>query len=206
MRAPFLLVSALLFALGACGKEADAGKTDVAHLEGETGCLGDCSEEAAPHDATAAAAAAAAAVDIEVAVAKADPKGVYGMGLSLEEFTKISDILARPDEFEGKRVKIKGEAIGVCEKRGCWIELKGDQPFQSIRIKVEDGEIVFPMSSKGREVVAEGVLQKLVFPVEKHREILASRAKAKGEAFDPASVTEELVVWQIKGLGAQIDG
>lgn len=203
MRAPFLFVSALVFALGACGKEADAGKTpatgEPAHLEGEVGCLGDCDAETQPENTTAAA------VDIDALVAKTDPKGVYGMGLTLDVFTPISAILADPDGFEGKRVKIQGEAIGVCSKRGCWVELKGDQPFQSLKIKVEDGEIVFPMSCKGHEIVAEGVLEKLVFPVEKHREILAARAKAKGEEFDPETVTNELVVWQLKGLGAQID-
>lgn len=202
MRAPLLFASALLFALGACGKEADAGPVQ---LEGEVGCLGDCSEMT-PTEKTTAEKTTATAVDIDAAVKKADPKGVYGSGVTLAEFTKISDILATPDDFEGKRVKIKGEAVGVCEKRGCWIELKSDKPFQSIRIKVEDGEIVFPMSCKGTEVIAEGVLQKLVFPVERHREILASRAKAKGEEFDPESVTTELVVWQIKGLGATIEG
>ncbi len=193
-----LLLPTLLVGLYACGRE-DAPPVDAqpaasqqpAQLEGETGCLGDCEEGAAE------------------AVAKTEalkPTGVDGKGVTLTELTKISAILATPDDYLGKRVLVRGEAVGVCEKRGCWVELKSDHPYQSIRVKVEDGEIVFPMSCLGSEVTCEGIVQKLEFPVEKHREILKARADAKGETFDPASVTTPLVVWQIKGLGARIEG
>ena len=46
----------------------------------------------------------------------------------------------------------------------------------------------------------------LVYDLEEARAYMEHRAEESGEPFDPASVTEELVVWQIKGLGAQIDG
>lgn len=202
MRAPLLLLPALLFAFASCDRDAQATDTEQAATEkgGEIGCLGDCSEENEAQNATAAA------VDVEKLVQKADPTGVYGKGVTLEEFTKISDILAKPEEFEGKRVLIKGEAVGVCAHKGCWVDLKSDEPFQSIQVKVEDGEIVFPISCKGTEVIAEGVVEKLVRTVEQHRAYLAKKAEEKGEEFDPESVTEPMIIWRIKGLGAKIEG
>ena len=196
IRFSFLLLPALCFALGSCDKDPAASGGDgtaPAQLEGETGCLGDCTEEEE------------AQVVSETALNKADPKGEYGAGITLTDYTKISELLAKPEEFVGKRVLVRGEVVGVCKKRGCFVELKGDEPFQSIRFKVEDGVIIFPASCTGHEVIGEGVFAKLEFPVEKHREILASRAKAKGEEFDPETVTQPLVVWQIDGLGAKIE-
>jgi len=86
----------------------------------------------------------------------------YGKELTLKKQTKISDILAKPDAFEGKLVQVRGTIVDVCEHRGCWIQISGDKRFQSIVFKVEDGVISFPMEVKGKEVVAEGIVAKLV--------------------------------------------
>lgn len=125
-------------------------------------------------------------------------------GMTLDTFTPISTILAAPDEFEGQRVLVKGEAVAVCETRGCWINLKSDTDnSKALRVKVEDGEIVFPLTCKGNEVQVEGVWEKMVISTDDYREILRKRADAAGETFDPASVTEPKIVWQLKGLAAK---
>ena len=114
----------------------------------------------------------------------------------------------RPAAFslEGKRVLVKGEAVAVCEKRGCWVNLKSDkEATKALRVKVEDGEIVFPMTCLGKEVQVEGVVEKMVIPVETLREAGKKAAEAKGEKFDPASVKEPRTVWQLKGLGAKFE-
>ena len=137
----------------------------------------------------------AAAVESGEALAK---------GITLSEFTPISAILAAPEKFEGQRVLVKGEAVAVCETRGCWINLKSDADnSKSLRVKVEDGEIVFPMTCKGNEVQVEGVVQKMVTSEEDYRALLKKRAEDKGESFDPASVTGPKITWQLKGLGAK---
>ncbi|MCA8977769.1 MAG: DUF4920 domain-containing protein [Planctomycetes bacterium] len=138
-----------------------------------------------------------------VPTATHDP-AVLTKGITLTEFTPISEILAAPADFEGQRLLVKGIAVGVCQKRGCWVTLKSDADNSRVlRIKVEDGEIVFPLTVKGSEVVAEGILEKLVTPEETWREILRKQAESKGETFDPKSVTGPKITWQIKGLGAR---
>lgn len=127
-------------------------------------------------------------------------------GMKLKDATLISDILAAPEKFEGKRVLVKGPAVGVCEKRGCWVTLKSDKDAKkALRVKVEDGEIVFPATVLGKEVAAEGVWEKMVIPVETLRTAAQKAADAKGEKFDPASIKEPRIVWQLKGLGAKFD-
>lgn len=82
---------------------------------------------------------------------------VYGKGVGKGDFTKVSEILAKPEAFIGKALRVKGIAVGVCEHRGCWLNLASDVEGETIRIKVEDGVIVFPKEILGEEVSVEGV-------------------------------------------------
>ena len=45
----------------------------------------------------------------------------------------------------------------MCAHRGCWINLASDVEGQTVRVKVKDGEIVFPPEIMGDMVIAEGV-------------------------------------------------
>jgi len=82
----------------------------------------------------------------------------FGTALTLTEVTKISDIYANPDKFNGKRVQVQGPIVDVCADMGCWLALGSDKEPQTLRFKVEDGVIVFPMSVKGLKAKVEGVL------------------------------------------------
>ena len=128
----------------------------------------------------------------------------YGKELSSKEKTKISAILANPKNFVGKKVQVEGNVVGVCEKRGCWIELASDKPFQKIKIKVKDGEIVFPMEDKGKKAVVEGEVYEIKLTKEQALASAENEAKEHGKKFDPASITGPVTLYQIKGLGAVI--
>ncbi len=128
----------------------------------------------------------------------------YGEPLELKETVKVSALLNSPDDYIGKKVQVEGEILDVCKMRGCWIEIAGDEPYQKIKVKVDDGVIVFPMDAKGKKVRAEGELQKIELTVEQARKHMQHRAEEYGEKFDPASVTEPMVYYQIKGTGAVV--
>lgn len=82
----------------------------------------------------------------------------FGAALTLTEVTKVSDIYANPEKFSGKRVQVQGPIVDVCAQMGCWLALGSDKEFETIRFKVEDGVIVFPMSVKGMNAKVEGVI------------------------------------------------
>ncbi len=131
----------------------------------------------------------------------------YGDEITLEEKTSISEILANPADYEGKKVLVEGTVVGVCAKRGCWIDLASDKEFEKIRIKVNDGEIVFPMEAKGKKALVEGEV--FAFTYETEAECSGScQHKAeegdekKEECDDHEKVTK--TVYMIKGLGAVI--
>jgi len=129
----------------------------------------------------------------------------YGEGLTLQESTPISSIYAHPDRYVDKEVRVEGRIVGVCKKRGCWMELAGDQDFQSLKVKVEDGVIVFPADSKGRYGTAQGVLKKIELSLEQTRKMAQHECEENKKAFDPESVTEAAVIYQIQATGAVID-
>ncbi len=83
----------------------------------------------------------------------------YGSGVTLEKATSVSDIFARPDSYSGKTVKVTGKVVDVCAHRGCWMDLAGDKPNETIRVKVEDGVIVFPASARGRQATVQGLVE-----------------------------------------------
>src|SRR5262245_45193977 len=65
-----------------------------------------------------------------------------------------SEILARLDDYDGKVVRVEGTVAAVCPHRGCWMDVAGTDGAR-LRIKVTDGQIVFPVSAQGKRVIAE---------------------------------------------------
>lgn len=128
----------------------------------------------------------------------------YGKGVKLTTSTKVSDILAKPNAFNGKTVRVEGTVIEVCKKRGCWMELASDKEFESIRIKVDDGVIVFPLDAKGKTAVAEGTVDVNELTMEETIEAKRHEAEEQGVKFDEKSVTKPIVNVRIKGTGAEI--
>ena len=147
----------------------------------------------------------AAAVIAALAAAPAFAATKYGKGVSEATPVKLSDLMAKPDDFVGKVVKVEGLITEVCPKRGCWINVAGDKEFQTIRIKVEDGVIVFPMTDKGKKVVAEGTFRKMELTKEQAIAKAKHECEEKGTKFDPASVTGPATVYQIQGTGAVVE-
>jgi len=134
-----------------------------------------------------------------------DPLGVYGAGVNLDEVSSISAILEDPASYEGQTVHVSGEVAEVCPMRGCWIEIT-DPTGGKMRVKVKDGDIVFPLSAKGRAIEVEGTVEKIEMDEEQARTWKQHEAEELGVEFDPASITGPMVMWRIWGAGAQIKG
>lgn len=151
------------------------------------------------------AALAAAFVALSATAAQAQDKN-YGKSLTLKETTPISAILKNPHAYHGKRVQVEGTIVEVCEERGCWIKIASDKPFESIRFKVDDGVIVFPLDAKGRKATAEGVLQVNMLTKEQAMAQAIEMHKERGTMakFDSTKYMKDVMDVQIKGEGARV--
>jgi len=128
----------------------------------------------------------------------------YGKPLTLKDSTKVSEIYASPDKYKGKKVLVEGPIVDVCAEAGCWLAIGSDKEFQTIRFKVDDGVIVFPMSAKGLNAKVEGVLE--VAMLSEAEQIAAGNemAKEKKMPFDPKTVKGPKLSIQIKGEAAEV--
>jgi hypothetical protein len=126
----------------------------------------------------------------------------YGEPLTLKSVTSVAAILADPAAYVGERVLVSGTVVDVCEKQGCWLELEADGG--AIRVKVDDGVIVFPLSARGRRALAEGIVEERNLTFEQALAEAQHHAEEHGVEFDPTTVTGPKTTYRIKGIGALI--
>jgi hypothetical protein len=126
-----------------------------------------------------------------------------GKPLTEKEAISLSSLFAKPDPLVGKTVQVKARVTEVCEMMGCWMNLADDQGHL-LRIKVEDGVIVFPKDSIGKTAIAEGTLEKREMSREKLIEERQHEAEESGRKFDPSSVKAGKTIYELAGSGAVI--
>ncbi len=128
----------------------------------------------------------------------------FGDPIELKESLEITKILENPGDYLDTLIRVEGTIVGVCAHMGCWMEIGGDEPFTKIRVKVNDGDMVFPLTAKGQHAVIEGELVALDLSQEQAAMMKKAECEEKGEHFDPDSVTEGITVYQIKPRGVVI--
>jgi hypothetical protein len=118
-----------------------------------------------------------------------------GAGVTLKEATPIAAIVEKPADYVGKTIRVDGVATAVCEHMGCWLAVapENDPKGPVVRLKVDDGVIVFPVSAKGKKVSAQGVVEEV--KDEEGKEAAGEHAK------HDASASKK---YQIKATGAVI--
>jgi hypothetical protein len=120
-----------------------------------------------------------------------------GTGVSLKDVTPIADVVKNPEAYVGKTIRIDGTATAVCQHMGCWMAVsendKADAP--TVRLKVEDGVIVFPVSAKGKSVSAQGTFERIAAGDVEAKEAASEHAKHQ---------TKATATYQLKATGAII--
>jgi len=138
---------------------------------------------------------------------KKNPIGLYGKNISEDDVMNINQLLEFPSEKLGKNVSINGQIIDVCPMRGCWLQLKDINTNEEIRIKVTDGEIVFPLSAKGKNVIVKGVFTKLDFSEDQAIRWKIHLAEEKGIELDTSDIVlteNDYFEYRINAFGAKI--
>lgn len=128
---------------------------------------------------------------------------VYGAGVGGGRVLSVSEVLDKPSEHVGKVVVVEGTIVDVCAARGCWLELAGDKPGQKLKIKVEDGVIVFPLEARGKKGKVQGKLQEMTLTKEQAVEAARHYAEETGKPYDP-SRAQAGTVYRVRATGAVI--
>ena len=137
------------------------------------------------------------------AVAWAESK--LGKPLTLNQSSAVHEILENPTDFLGKTVQVKGKITEVCRMMGCWMVIaEPTDSTKTIRIEVEDGDIVFPKDSAGKMAIAEGTLNKQELTRDQVIAKAKHEAEEQGRKLDPKQVKQGATYYEIRGSGAII--
>jgi hypothetical protein len=142
--------------------------------------LGACSEEPARETVTPESAAPEepATTEDEAAEAHAahemedsagtpqpirtDEDGSILYGTELDEalaVTPLATLMSEPQRFDGQVVKTEGEIAQVCQRMGCWMELRPDDDSPAIRVPMAGHSFFLPRDVAGRRAVVQGTVE-----------------------------------------------
>ena len=123
----------------------------------------------------------------------------FGVAPSLTEVTPLSNVIARPMDFEKKTVRVEGVVTAVCQMMGCWLALAPVDAPQgpTVLVKVDDGVIIFPISARGRRATVQGVIQRVGAGDAEGQEAAREHAEQGGQAQNTSNAK-----WQLKATGA----
>ncbi len=126
----------------------------------------------------------------------------YGEGVTVEQATPIADILADPDAYADKTVRVEGLVTEVCKKKGCWM-MVADGEGNLLRVKVQDDVIIFPQGENGRQAAAQGTIRIFDLSREDYEGWQRHVAEEQGLEFDPESLGDgPYRIVQLQGTGA----
>lgn len=89
----------------------------------------------------------------------ADPVLVRGEKLKGATAVEMKKLLESPSDFDGKTVMVEAKVRKACEKKGCWMELAGEEKGPGVRVTFKDYGFFVPLDSAGSTAKVEGVVK-----------------------------------------------
>ena len=87
-----------------------------------------------------------------------EPTLVRGEKLKGLPKVELAALLKDPSASEGKAVALEGKVRKACEKKGCWMELAGEEKGPGVRVTFKDYGFFVPLDAAGSTVKIEGVV------------------------------------------------
>lgn len=84
---------------------------------------------------------------------------VLGDNVSKTEVLPVTQLLAQPTNYLDEVVTVSGTVDSVCGKQGCWMKFVVAEQKVPFRLKVRDGDMVFPLTARGKTAYATGTLR-----------------------------------------------
>ncbi len=111
----------------------------------------------------------------------------FGAVITPEASGSTEVLIAELAKADTVNVKLIATIDEVCQAKGCWMTLKGDQ---KVRVTFKDYAFFVPKDASGREVVVEGVAIANALSEDEARHF----AEDAGKPFDPSMMKEISIV------------
>lgn len=91
----------------------------------------------------------------------------------------VPKLLAEAPTLDGKPVRVAGTVSGVCQKVGCWMQLRdGDE---TVRVRFRDYAFFVPLDVSGRPAVVEGTAKVSVVTQAERRHLAEDAGRSPAE-------------------------
>lgn len=193
----------VLALVGACSSAAPSGSANGSTQQASTAAAAhDCAGQACEHASHASNAAGTADQPMNASCEHhGNPNGapaptatsagtLYGTALATGEITPLASILSAPQTFADRTVKTEGTISAVCQRRGCWMELRADSDSRVIRVPMAGHAFFLPRDVAGKHAVIEGrvIMQELSPEQRAHFESEGATATGAGFAIHATGV------------------
>lgn len=168
------ILSALLLSIPGCG----GGDTAEASSHDEALAAGD--ESTGHHAHGESESEEEVQNPSEPVETREDGSRLYGSVMSETDVTPLATILSGASEYAGQVVKTEGEITQVCQRMGCWMEIRAEEGSPGIRVPMAGHSFFLPRDLSGSRVTVEGT----VVVAELDEETRAHLAEEGGEALD----------------------
>jgi hypothetical protein len=146
-----------------------------------------------------AATAAEPAAPAEPAALGFDPAGLYKAGTPIDAFDRVelTSALADAERYAGRTIRLEGEVLDVCSKRGCWMMLRdGDA---TVRVTFKDYGFFVPRDAKGAKAVIVAQVSRETMPEE-----VARHFAAESEGGNPDAIKGPQSVVAVVASGVEL--
>ncbi len=117
----------------------------------------------------------------------------YGEEINKIDAISYEEMVAKMAGSDSLNTKVMGTVEGVCQAKGCWMNIVSDNPDQpSMFVKFKDYGFFMPKDIAGKRVIMEGYAFKEVTPVEELRHYAEDEGKSSAEIAAIVEPKEEL--------------
>ncbi len=117
----------------------------------------------------------------------------FGDEINKTNAISYEEMVAKMASADSLNTKVMGTVEGVCQAKGCWMNIVSDNPDQpSMFVKFKDYGFFMPKDIAGKQVIMEGYAFKEVTPVEELRHYAEDEGKSPSEIAAIIEPKEEL--------------
>lgn len=146
-----VVLISLIASLGACSQDATASTSTA------TSAPATASAPARPAQAPAAEHHAGAGDDRAPVRTLDDGTRVFGREMTLTDApTPLASLTGDPRSFADRVVKTEGEIARVCQRMGCWMEIRESAGAAPVRVPMAGHAFFLPQDVTGRRATVEG--------------------------------------------------
>lgn len=122
----------------------------------------------------------------------------YGAKITADSAIALSELKTAMGDKKELAIKLTGEVEAVCQKKGCWMNIKGTNG-ESMRVTFKDYAFFMPMDCSGKTAIVDGVAKIEVTSVADLKEFAKDDNQSK-EEIDAIKEPKQELVFEASGV------